>query len=374
MADLLPNKEIITVSIDDIELDTSNPRLPSTIDKSDENEILEWMLANASLIELMQSIVQNGYFKGEPVLLVKSKSKKAKYTVIEGNRRVSAVKILNNPKVVSRRESAINEVIENASVIIPTTLPAIIFNDEKETIDYLGYRHITGVKQWNPLAKARYLNKLFLSKKDIKDIDERYRVIAKIIGSKASYVKRMHTTYKVFDFADSNDFFGIDGVNEDTIEFSNLNDALTKFSHISKYVNIDFEKKDPIKNINEHNLRNIFEWMFYRHPTSLKSRVGEVRNLPKLNAVLNSKNVYARKAFIEDDASIEKAYNLTDEPSAVFTKSLIEALDKIQTAQELFYTIDMPKLEDAKIARQISDFSHDFYRAISQKVDRFGND
>ena len=325
------------------------------------------MLSNGSLLELMISITENGYFEGEPILVIPDTNKKGKFIVVEGNRRVSAIKILNNPDLVSKKENSILEIIKIAKHAIPVVIPALIFEEESEIIDYLGYRHITGVKQWTPLAKARYLDKLFKARKGIKDIDEKYKILANITGSKKHYTKRMHTTFRVFELVESKDFYSIQGVNEDTIEFSNLNDALTKFSYISSFVNLDFDKKDPISSINEKNLKDLFTWLFYRHPQTHKTRIGEVRNLPKLNSILNPENKYARASFFKGD-TIEKAFSLTDEPNILFSKSLADAQEKLQIAQELFYSIDNPKQEDADVLKMINAFSFDFYTSVANKL------
>ncbi len=365
---LIPQSRVIEwVNISDIHLDNKNPRLPKSIQESGEKTILNWILANGSLIELMVSIAENGYFAGEPILVVPHATLKGKYTVVEGNRRLSAVKILNNPDLVSKKENVISEIINNAKKPIPTELPVLKFDDESETLDYLGFRHITGIKQWSPLAKAIYLDKLFKARKNIKDIDEKYKTLASIIGSKASYVKRMHTTYRVFERVEAKNFFNIPGITEETIEFSNLNDALTKFKHIGAFVKLDFDKNDPTSGIDEKKLKDLFQWMFYRHPETHQSRVGEVRNLSKLNVILNPENKYAYQAFLKGE-DIEKAFTLTDEPNKLFTKSLTEAFDRLQIAQQIFYSIESPSDEDAELLKRINAFSFDFYTSVNNKL------
>jgi hypothetical protein len=70
----------------DLEFDPENPRLPSTIDKENEQAVLEWMLDDATIIELMRSIGENGYFEEEPLLVVKSAGRSSGYIVVEGSK------------------------------------------------------------------------------------------------------------------------------------------------------------------------------------------------------------------------------------------------------------------------------------------------
>lgn len=363
----MANKAIDSVKVSDIHLDHNNPRLPKSIQQSGEKAILNWMLVNANLLELMVSITENGYFDGEPILIIPHETLKGKYTVVEGNRRLSAVKILSNPSLVSKMERSIGEIVENAKNLTPKELPVLKFDKESDILDYLGYRHITGIKQWSPLAKAIYLDRLYRAKKDIKDSDEKYRVLANIIGSKAAYVKRMHTTFRVYERAEAANFYDIPGVNEETIEFSNLNDALTKYSHVSAYVKIDFNKKDPIAGIDLGRVKELFRWMFYRHPETHETRLGEVRNLKQLNIVLNPENKYAYEAFRKGE-SLAKAIALTDEPNKLFTVTLNEAFSRLQSANEMLYSIDKPAPEDADILRKINELSYDFHATVNSKL------
>ena len=62
----------------------------------------------------------------------------------------------------------------------PTQLPVLKFKERNEILDYLGYRHITGIKQWSSLAKAKYLKELRERKPDMS-----FKELAKSIGSRA---------------------------------------------------------------------------------------------------------------------------------------------------------------------------------------------
>src|SRR5580700_9795578 len=126
----MANKAIEPIKVSDIHLDHNNPRLPKNVQQSGEKAILNWMLVNANLLELMASITENGYFDGEPILIIPHETLKGKYTVVEGNRRLSAVKILSNPSLVSKMERSIAEIVENAKNPAPKELPVLKFDKE----------------------------------------------------------------------------------------------------------------------------------------------------------------------------------------------------------------------------------------------------
>src|ERR1044072_1030462 len=183
-----PAQTIEFKSLDELEFDAENPRLPSTIDGNKEKQVINWMLSDASILELMGSIGEKGFFPGEPILAIPSKHKGV-YTVIEGNRRFTAVKLLNTPSLATTKQKQIEQIIDSAK-FSPTVLPVVVFPTREEIEDYLGFKHITGVKSWSALAKAKYLKRLSLQHSDVK-APEIYVQLARAIGSRSGYVREL---------------------------------------------------------------------------------------------------------------------------------------------------------------------------------------
>jgi hypothetical protein len=140
------SKQLTFISVDDLRLDLDNPRLPDSLlnDIRDENKIVNWMLEDASLIELMAAISENDFFVGEALLVVKENGNNV---VIEGNRRLASVKVLNNPQIACLHQRKVREVVDTARYT-PNEIPCIFFEERREIEQYLGYRHVTGVKTW----------------------------------------------------------------------------------------------------------------------------------------------------------------------------------------------------------------------------------
>ena len=148
------------IALDDLKLDSKNPRLPKSKQGKDEKSIIQWMLMEAATVELMMAIGENDFFAGEQLLVVEHKEQSGKYIVIEGNRRLTAVKLLSNPDLTEKvKREKVNKICEEAR-FKPEMIPCLIFDDENEILKYLGFRHITGIKSWRLLEKARYLNDL----------------------------------------------------------------------------------------------------------------------------------------------------------------------------------------------------------------------
>ena len=85
------------IAITHLRLDPQNPRLPTELSREAEDEILKWMVLHGSVTDIMRSIGEQGYFTGEPLLVVKITE--LSYTVVEGNRRLAALKLLHDPEL-----------------------------------------------------------------------------------------------------------------------------------------------------------------------------------------------------------------------------------------------------------------------------------
>ena len=80
-----------------LEFDKENPRLPTSVRNQDEASILNYLATETSIENLMTSIGENGFFPGEAMVVTPHNSK---YTVIEGNRRLAALRLLQDPTLV----------------------------------------------------------------------------------------------------------------------------------------------------------------------------------------------------------------------------------------------------------------------------------
>lgn len=90
-----PNKN---VSVSSLMLDDSNPRIGVfTGDFSTQRKIISHLFAMSHVIDLAKSIVNNGFFPTEVIIVVEENGK---YKVLEGNRRVCACKVLREPTLL----------------------------------------------------------------------------------------------------------------------------------------------------------------------------------------------------------------------------------------------------------------------------------
>ena len=313
------------ISIDKLELDPSNPRLPNVVGRTQE-VMLNYIARSTAIEDLMSSISANGFFPGEPLVVIPS-DREGVYIVVEGNRRLTAVKLLVNPQLCDKPTNRMLEL--SASITeksLFTLLPVLIQKDRSAVLPYLGFRHITGVKQWEPLAKSRYMKQLFDLTDGSNCINERYQEVARSIGSKRDYIKRCLDALTVYEIIEAEDFYQIPGLNEESIKFAVLSTALADekiglFVRLCREENGDVVSNEVIlhpERLDKDAVKELVIWLFKRDSEG-KTKVGESRNIRYLAAVVN--NAKAVKA-LREGATLQQAYEKTTDISLDFMELL----------------------------------------------------
>lgn len=80
-----------------LDFDPNNPRLiEQGLKTPSDAQIIRALADNADLSEIVQSIAANGYIDIEPLIVQRDKSR---YVVLEGNRRLAAIRVIQNPEL-----------------------------------------------------------------------------------------------------------------------------------------------------------------------------------------------------------------------------------------------------------------------------------
>ncbi len=339
------------ISIDDLKFDPENPRLPSGINGHKEPEVLQWMLSDATILELMGAIGVRGYFAGEPLLVVPESKQQGRYIVVEGNRRLAAVKLLREPKLAAIRQKAVQKISDEAHNR-PDELPVLEFAKRDEIILYLGYRHVTGIKEWDPLAKARYLDQLALKTKGPYS-QKKFQELARAIGSHWDYVARLLTGLAIYRLIEKKNFFDIENLDENTIDFAVLTTALS-YENIVRFLGLESATEPGIKGLKGSELEELTIWLFEEDENG-QTRLGESRNLKNLNRIVA--NTAALKAF-RAGYSIHQADLLAGAPKEIFQSALHDSKKSLETARDQMHLIDQPEQTDADVVDDISKLAH----------------
>lgn len=373
----MADKSIEFVDIDRLLLDKDNPRLPEDLIPRTQEKMVAYIASKGAIEDLMSSIGKNGFFLGEALVAYHNKADKpGQLRVIEGNRRLTAVRLILDPTLYPQRPS-IAELAKGAkNKARLRQLPVVVFNTREEVLPYLGSRHIVGVRQWEPLAKARYMRQLF----DVvhhkgKPPRDGYRAVAEQIGSykRTDYIKSNLDGLAVYEVMDQKGFFGIPNLSEETIDFGTLYTAVG-YDPIAEYVGAakkdsrsgEYQRLEPIHTpavLKADKIRRLTEWL-YKENSDGETTVAESRKLPMLAKVLASPD--ARKQ-LEDGASLEIAYSYTTGINDDLMAHLQSARKHLRAANGVAPSCT-PNSSHTKMADELYDLVESLTATLERKV------
>ncbi len=319
----LPDAKYIPV--DQLLLDPENPRLAELGLSPGESQerILEVMYQQMAIDELVFSIAANGYFRHEPLYAAR---KGDKYVVVEGNRRLAAVKVLVYPKL---RQELRAEQLPTASVARRkelATLPVVV-STRDQIWAYLGFKHVNGPQPWGSYAKAHYIAK----------VHNRLKIpleqIARTIGDQHATVKRLYRGLMALEQAEHAGLFNRDDRWNTRFAFSHLYTGLD-YAGFQSFLGIEPDKsfqKTPVPKRNLKQLGELLEWLYGSKPKK-KKPVVQTQNpdLKLLEAVLKSKNGVAA---LRDNVPLQIAVDISRGDVELFREALVQAKLHLESAR-----------------------------------------
>jgi ParB-like chromosome segregation protein Spo0J len=138
-------------------LDARNPRLGGAAEQRAPADIIQFLFDHDKAIEIAESIATRGYFPNEPVLAIREGDE---YVVVEGNRRLAAMKALKEPGLLSgpsrRGIERLAKQIADPKVL--ATVPVTIAPTRRSTDRQVAGRHVgTPVLPWQAENRARFI-------------------------------------------------------------------------------------------------------------------------------------------------------------------------------------------------------------------------
>ncbi len=140
-----------------LQLDPKNPRLGRETLARAPREILQYLFDHDKALEVAESIANRGYFPNEPLLGIRENGR---LVIVEGNRRLAALKALRQPGLLAgsnqrKVERIARQVIDIESI---ATVPVTIAPNRRATDRLLAGRHIgTPVLAWQAENRASFI-------------------------------------------------------------------------------------------------------------------------------------------------------------------------------------------------------------------------
>lgn len=324
----MANKQTVTsIPTEKLRFDPENPRFYRlNEDRKSVDAVIKDMVDGENVQDLMASIGQKGYFEGEPLLVIQSPEGDGDYIVVEGNRRLAAVKLLNGEiSVPKHRQASLSSIRDSTIATPPKELPCLIYAERKKILQYLGYRHITGIKEWDSLSKAKYLRQLRDEFYSDEAPEEQLKSLARDIGSRSDYVGQLLTALSLYTEAKENDNFFRLPIREQDIEFSYISTALN-YSSICGWLGLENKVDFDTGDLDLRNLKKAFSWMFAKDQQGT-TILGESRNLNKLASIVSSPDAVEA---LENTKNLDEAFLYTDGPEEALQRALEQAQRNVQ--------------------------------------------
>lgn len=145
------------LSVASLHLDAKNPRLGRETSSRAPREIIQYLFEHDKALEVAESIASRGYFPNEPLLAIEENGR---YVVMEGNRRLAALKALREPGLLEgsqqRQVERLSRRITDQETL--ATVPVTVAPNRRATDRQIAGRHIgTPVLAWQAENRASFI-------------------------------------------------------------------------------------------------------------------------------------------------------------------------------------------------------------------------
>jgi ParB-like nuclease family protein len=351
MVDIL--KKVINITADKLLFDLHNPRLALELADQEGNEptdieTIQYLDEEADLQEIITSILQNGFIPVEPLIVIAAEDNN--YKVLEGNRRLAAIKLILDDKL--QKDSGITidqnritqEVIDTIQEI-----PVYVVDKVEEARSLIGFKHIKGPYKWNSFAKAKYVTAQYRQGLSIEQIskaigDENYTVRDLICGM---LVLEQAINYNLFSISDRNKS-GLFG-------FSHLYTALGR-SEYQDFLGLEtgWNKKPAFEPVPQNHHDMLKEVLHYIYGSKKEDKPSLIRSQnPDLKHLGETIACSEGLAQLRAGVNLEVAYEELLPDDIVFNSAIRKALSAINHALATVSKYDGKEEDALSVAQKI---------------------
>ena len=316
------------ISPDELILDAKNPRLyngKSFNEHAEPQELVKELSDSADLEELIKSITENGYMSIEPLIVMERGDK---YVVLEGNRRLAAIKLLTEPGLAQKCRVVIPKVLSQKVI---DSLKEVV-NEESEARSFIGFKHVNGPHKWDSFAKAQFAYKWFVNERhEGLTIDD----ITKKLGDSNNTVRSIVSAMFVLEQAKNQDVYNIhvDRMSP-KFSFSHLYTALNRseykdFLELEKDWNVTF-KENPVPAKNLSKLKDVLIGLYgYKKDKRVSIISSQNPDLKHFGEVLANEASY--EAFKSGIDSLSELYKQAGDPLQHIKDAFLEINKQLDT-------------------------------------------
>jgi hypothetical protein len=327
-------EETKSVDIGLLHFDTQNPRF--TADKRPDADtdaaIISELARTADLSELVQSIGTSGYINIEPLVVV---VRDDKLVVLEGNRRLAALKALKDEELARGAKLSTPNITEE---VRSTFNEILVYRVEREedARELIGFKHINGPQAWDAFAKATFAARWLDSQIGLEN-PLQLSQIADRMGDKHATIHRMVTAYYVLMQAEQLGIFHMTDRYKRAFSFSHLYTGLS-YNEFTDYLGMPRTQRNedpsraPVSPEYHEKLRNLLTWLYGSKEREIQPVVrSQNPDLGRLRDVLKSKS---GTRVLEQTSHLEDALITATPKDLRFSQHIVEANGQLRLALE----------------------------------------
>ncbi len=181
-----------TVGITTLLLDPLNPRIPDLGHEPSQREIASELVHHEGVYDLARDIAAQGFFPTEILVCIVENEQ---LTVVEGNRRLAALKLLLSPDLASQEfVNRFRLLAQKLAAPLVQEVKIVTALSRSDAAPLIMNRHTQlGVRSWEPIQQARYVNSLRTTGMTI----DQLAVATGFTKSNLLGILRTHTMYEI---------------------------------------------------------------------------------------------------------------------------------------------------------------------------------
>ena len=314
------------IDVDQLSFDVRNPRLAEFSESPIHNEmdIIKILWDTEDVQELVMSITSSGFFRHEPLIVVEESDK---FVVIEGNRRLAAVKVIREHEVAQLVRANVPPVAPGLLESL-NRLPCLV--DTREgTWQFLGFKHVNGPAKWGSYAKARYIAWIYQT------FNEPLLRIAQQIGDNHNTVQRLFRGLKVIEQAENWDVYHRQDRWNRHFSFSHLYTGLS-YPGISSFIGVvsaEAEDPNPVPEEKKEELGDLCVWLYGSKRKDARPIIrSQNPHLRQLDAVLGNRSAIAN---LRNTRDLQASFTASRPATNRFEESLVAAMENLREARAM---------------------------------------
>lgn len=302
------------IALAHLRYDVTSPRIVERLGPKASQAQIESMLLHGDLHarELIPSFLESGYIPYEPLIVKPSGNK---YVVVEGNRRLAALRSMQKSDDEEEQAAFTQHGLETA--------PCLVFEgDERQLLAYLGLRHLSKTKDWSSSAKGGFVERILHAGHDLAEA-------ARLTNTSTPALRLILLTRRLFERAADQRLVAPANEAEGETYFWRLGDAIRR-SKTKAYLGL-MENPDPLEppEFDESKFENLIGWIYGNPKTGQLPVLTSIRDTKMLDTCLGNPRATRQ---LENGATLSEALEELEAAGATVLNHLERGKKSVERA------------------------------------------